>query len=80
VSLAAFARERGLDVKRLYSWRQRLEQSADSGMGLAQVRFAAKVVRESVGVVVVLPNGIRVELPTDWDASAVAAFCEVLRC
>lgn len=77
LSLAAFARERGLDVKRLYYWRGRLETVSRRSMGLAQVQVTPQ---PTTGVVVMLPNGMRVELPADWDAAAIAALCGALPC
>lgn len=78
LSLAAFARAQGLDVKRLYSWRQRLRHAQSGSMGLAEVTVVSE--RRFSGVVVVLPNGIRIEIPADWNASAIAALCGGLSC
>lgn len=84
LSLAAFARERGLDVNRLYSWRQRLQrclprdrEGSSAAAGLAQVRM---VDQHAAGVVVAMPNGLRIELGADWSLSAIAALCGALSC
>lgn len=80
LSVAAFARERGLSAWTIYEWRRRLrEQSADrrDELDLVQVTVAPPVTRSST-IAVELEAGLRVHVPAGFDAAELRRLLEVL--
>ena len=79
LSLVGFARERGIDVKRLYVWRQRFRSEPSNDMRLAEVSMSASSSPGS-GVVIIAPNGVRLEISSHWQVGSIAALCKALTC
>jgi hypothetical protein len=76
MSLAAFARSRGVNFQRLFWWRKRLGQTKSTKV----VTFIPAAISRSCAVTVQLPGGIAVEaeeataLPVGWLAELARAL------
>ena len=57
LSLAAFARERGIDVKRLYRWRDRFRQERPADAPVRLVELVARTMPTAGSVHVRCPSG-----------------------
>jgi hypothetical protein len=74
LSIAAFAEREGLEVNRLYRWRERLRECPAPQ---AFVELVPPPVRASLEVV--LKSGDLIRLDGEFDASAFRQVVEVLR-
>jgi transposase-like protein len=79
-SVSAFAKERGLDAQRLYSWRRRFIAVA----GGDTTTFRELTVRPSSPATVEsqfeisFPSGVHIRVPAGFDAAALARLLDVL--
>lgn len=83
LTLAAFARERGLNIKRLYRWRARLAGSTPTvGPATEPPRFLpvrlVDVAQRAPDLEVVTSSGVRVRVPVGFDVDALASVLRVL--
>ncbi len=84
---AAFCRLRQVPVRRFYQWRKRLpslpEAPPSAGdaepAGFARVRFPDADASPGCGIVVVLDDGLRLELSAGFDAGELARAVRALR-
>ena len=79
LSVAAFARERGLSAWTLYDWRRRLGEQAvpQEKPEFVQVMVAPSASRAST-IAVELEAGMRVHVPAGFDAAELRRLLEVL--
>lgn len=81
LSLAAYAKQECLDLKRLYSWKSQLKQkglfSAETDNSFIKAQVSTSVsLSHTTGIHVVLPNGIRLELP--YNATSLSGLIREL--
>lgn len=80
LSVAAFARERGLSAWTLYEWRRRLGAAQSEPVAkpeLVQVMVTPSASRAST-IAVELGAGLRVHVPSGFDAAELRRLLEVL--
>ena len=74
----------GVTPATLYAWRRRLRERAARGGGLVAVNVVgragvARGAADSGGYEIVLPNGVTVRAPRDFDAGRVRELLDLVR-
>lgn len=81
LSVARFARERGISAWSLYEWRRRLRKEGGRGARRSQRFVQVRVVGEPAGpstIAVELPAGARVHVPRGFDEDELRRLLGVL--
>ena len=81
LTLAAFAREHGLSVKRLYRWRARLESAPAAPTAAAPHFLPMRLVQAAEpapDLEVITATGLRVRVPVGFDGDTLARVVRVL--
>jgi len=85
LTVAAFARLHELCEQRIYRWRRRLREAVPPETGTVPRFVPVKVVPSAVRRVPPQPfalflDGVKVEVPSDFDAASLGRLLEVLVC
>jgi hypothetical protein len=76
ISLCAFARQHGVDPRRLYWWRGRLGQATPPGISFKEISLPQSEVPPTLEVV--LRSGLVVRVGKSFDEAALRRLLEVL--
>ena len=77
-SVREFAEDRGLDPQRLYAWRRRV--AVGDHTTFREVTIRPMTLDASTAMFeIVLPNGVKIRTPAEFDSAALARLLDVLR-
>ena len=80
LSLAAFARERGVPANTLYNWRERLRRAEGAGEAAPLVNVTSALSASSEQVALVFPSGVRLVHPQLFSGEELRSITEALGC
>lgn len=80
LSLAAFARERGIVPHTLYNWREKLRKQRDEPAHATMVNVTAALQQPDDQVALVFPNGMRIVCPHLLGPDQFRCLVEAIGC
>ena len=79
LSASAFCREKNLSAGSFFTWRRRLADRTDNAAKFVPVQLQASAVSSRPGCEVVLPNGCRVIVSSQCDATWLQEIVQALQ-